>query len=99
MAELKFTRDHECILVEGETALIGITDYAREALGDLVYIELPEAGKKVGKGDEFAVVRSVKTAAEVYSPSPVKSWKPTITWKAIWSFCPNRWPKAAGLPK
>ena len=68
MAELKFTRDHECILVEGETALIGITDYAREALGDLVYIELPEAGKKVGKGDEFAVVESVKTAAEVYSP-------------------------------
>ncbi len=68
MAELKFTRDHECIYVEGELAWVGITKYAREALGDLVFVELPEIGKAVGKGDDVAVVESVKTAAEVYSP-------------------------------
>ena len=68
MAELKFTRDHECIYVEGELAWVGITKYAREALGDLVFVELPESGKAVGKGDDVAVVESVKTAAEVYSP-------------------------------
>ncbi|MEM7651467.1 MAG: glycine cleavage system protein GcvH [Pseudomonadota bacterium] len=68
MAELKFTEDHECVYVDGDVAWVGITPYAQEALGDLVFVELPEIGKKVGKGDEFAVVESVKTAAEVYSP-------------------------------
>lgn len=68
MAEMKYTKDHECIYVEGDIAWVGITDYAREALGDLVYVELPEVGKTVSKGDDFAVVESVKTAAEVYSP-------------------------------
>jgi len=68
MAELKFTKDHECVYVENDTAWIGITQYAQEALGDLVFVELPEIGKQVKKGDEFAVVESVKTAAEVYSP-------------------------------
>jgi len=68
MAELKFTKDHECVYVEGDTAWVGITQYAQEALGDLVFVELPEVGKPVKKGDEFAVVESVKTAAEVYSP-------------------------------
>lgn len=68
MAELKFTEDHEAILVDGDTAWVGITKYAQDALGDLVFIELPEIGKAVSKGDEFAVVESVKTAAEVYSP-------------------------------
>ena len=68
MAELKFTQDHEAIYVDGDTAWVGITKYAQDALGDLVFIELPEVGKKVSKGDEFAVVESVKTAAEVYSP-------------------------------
>ncbi|MFP4313956.1 MAG: glycine cleavage system protein GcvH [Alphaproteobacteria bacterium] len=68
MAEMKYTKDHECVYVEGDVAWVGITDYAREALGDLVYVELPDIGKKVGKGDDFAVVESVKTAAEVYSP-------------------------------
>mgnify|MGYP001627874111 CR=1 FL=1 len=68
MAEMKYTKDHECIYVEGDIAWVGITDYAREALGDLVYVELPEVGKAVSKGDDFAVVESVKTAAEVYSP-------------------------------
>lgn len=68
MAELKYTKDHECVLVDGDVAWIGITDYAREALGDLVFVELPDIGKKVSKGQDFAVVESVKTAAEVYSP-------------------------------
>lgn len=68
MSDLKFTNDHECIKVEGDVAWIGITKYAQEALGDLVYVELPEIGKQVGKGDYFAVVESVKTAAEVYTP-------------------------------
>lgn len=68
MAELKFTEDHESIYVDGDTAWVGITAYAQDALGDLVFVELPEIGKKVSKGDEFAVVESVKTAAEVYSP-------------------------------
>jgi glycine cleavage system H protein len=68
MAELKFTQDHECIYVEGDIAWVGISQYAREALGDLVFIELPDIGKAVSKGDDVAVIESVKTAAEVYSP-------------------------------
>lgn len=68
MAGLKYTKDHECIYIEGDVAWVGITDYARDALGDLVFVELPEVGKVVSKGDDVAVVESVKTAAEVYSP-------------------------------
>lgn len=68
MAELKYTNEHECIHVEGDVAWIGITKYAQEALGDLVFVELPEAGTAFEKGDSFAVVESVKTAAEVYTP-------------------------------
>lgn len=70
MAEnLKYTSEHEWIKIEdGDVAVIGITAFAQDALGDLVYVELPEVGRKVGKGDDFAVVESVKTAAEVYSP-------------------------------
>ena len=68
MAELKYTEDHEAVYVDGDTAWVGITKYAQDALGDLVFVELPDVGKQVGKGDEFAVVESVKTAAEVYSP-------------------------------
>ncbi len=68
MTDLKFTKDHECIQIEGDVALVGITKYAQDALGDLVYLELPEVGKALSKGDELAVVESVKTAAEVYSP-------------------------------
>ncbi len=68
MAQLKFTKDHECVYVDGDIAWVGITKYAQEALGDLVYVELPEVGKKIGKKDSFAVVESVKTAADVYSP-------------------------------
>lgn len=68
MAELKYTNDHECVYVDGDVAWVGITQYAREALGDLVFVELPEVGKQVSKGKEVAVIESVKTAAEVYSP-------------------------------
>jgi len=68
MSNFKYTNDHECIYIDGDVAWVGISDYAQEALGDLVYVELPDIGKQVKKGEEFAVVESVKTAAEVYSP-------------------------------
>ena len=66
---LKYTEEHEWLRIEdGNIAVIGITPFAQDALGDLVFVELPELGRKVEKGDDFAVVESVKTAAEVYSP-------------------------------
>lgn len=68
MAELKYTKDHECIFIDGDLAWVGISEHAREALGDLVFVELPDVGKAVEKGADVAVVESVKTAAEVYSP-------------------------------
>ncbi len=68
MAEFRYTKDHEAIYVDGGVAAVGITAHAQDALGDLVFIELPEVGKTVAKGDEIAVVESVKTAAEVYAP-------------------------------
>lgn len=68
MAEFKYTKDHECIYVEGDVAWVGISKHAQDALGDLVFVELPDVGKTVEKGSDVAVVESVKTAAEVYSP-------------------------------
>jgi len=68
MSDLKFTNEHECVKVDGNVVWVGITKYAQDALGDLVFVELPAIGKKVKKGEYFAVVESVKTAAEVYSP-------------------------------
>lgn len=65
---MKFTKDHEWISVEGDIGTIGITDHAKEALGDLVYLDLPEVGKQVTRGDDFAVVESVKAASEIYAP-------------------------------
>jgi glycine cleavage system H protein len=68
-ADLKYTSEHEWLKIEnGNVAVIGITEYAQDALGDLVYVELPQVGRQVKKGEDFAVVESVKTAAEVYSP-------------------------------
>lgn len=64
----KFTKDHEWVLLEGEVATIGISDYAQGQLGDVVYVEVPEVGKEISKADELAVVESVKAASEVYSP-------------------------------
>jgi glycine cleavage system H protein len=65
---LYFTREHEWIKVEGETATVGISDHAQHALGDIVFAEVPEAGKTLNKGDEAAVVESVQAASDVYAP-------------------------------
>jgi glycine cleavage system H protein len=63
-----FTKEHEWIRVEGDIATVGISDHAQEALGDIVFAEVPEAGRKVSKGQEAAVVESVKAASDVYAP-------------------------------
>ena len=68
MADVRYTEDHEYVRIEGDTGVVGITDYAQEQLGDVVYVELPETGKVLAKGAEAAVVESVKAAAEVYAP-------------------------------
>jgi len=69
MSVLKFSEDHEWIKVEGDEGTVGISAYAQEALGDVVFVELPEAGAMVSRGDEVAVVESVKAASEVYAPA------------------------------
>ena len=63
-----FTKDHEWMTVADGVATVGISDYAQRQLGDVVFVELPDVGKKVAKGDEVAVVESVKAASEVYAP-------------------------------
>lgn len=68
MATTYFTEDHEWIRVEGGVATVGITDYAQEQLGDLVFVELPETGRTLAKGDTAVVVESVKAASDVYAP-------------------------------
>lgn len=65
---MKYTKDHEWIKTEGDIATIGITNYAAEALGELVYVELPEVGNSYNKQDAFAVVESSKSASDVYAP-------------------------------
>jgi glycine cleavage system H protein len=65
---MKFSKDHEWVRVEGDTAIIGITNYAQGALGDIVFVELPEHGKQVAQGKQAAVVESVKAASDVYAP-------------------------------
>jgi len=65
---LYFTREHEWVRLDGDTATVGITDHAQEALGDIVFTEVPAAGKQLSKGQEAAVVESVKAASDVYSP-------------------------------
>jgi glycine cleavage system H protein len=65
---LYFTKEHEWVRVEGDTATVGISDHAQEQLGDIVFVEVPEAGRRVSKGQEAAVVESVKAASDVYSP-------------------------------
>ena len=65
---LYFTKEHEWVRVEGDTATVGISNHAQEALGDIVFAEIPEAGRKVTKGQEAAVVESVKAASDVYAP-------------------------------
>ncbi|MGJ0509562.1 MAG: glycine cleavage system protein GcvH [Methylocystis sp.] len=68
MTDLRFTKDHEYLRLDGGTAVVGITDYAQEQLGDIVFVDLPKVGKKVAKGVELAVIESVKAASEVYAP-------------------------------
>ena len=65
---IRYTKEHEWVLVDGDTATVGISPYAQEQLGDVVFVELPEVGKTIEKGKEMAVVESVKAASEVYAP-------------------------------
>ena len=68
MSEIRYTADHEWVSLDGDVATVGITDYAEEQLGDLVYVELPSVGQEVTAGDETAVLESVKAAGDVKSP-------------------------------
>ncbi len=68
MSDLKYSKEHEWVHVEGDVAVVGISDYAQAQLGDVVFVELPEVGKQVAKDGEAAVVESVKAASEVYAP-------------------------------
>ena len=68
MANVRYTRDHEWIRLDGDVGVVGITTYAQSQLGDVVYVELPAVGKRLEQGTEAAVVESVKAASEVYSP-------------------------------
>jgi len=67
MSDHKFSEDHEWILVDGDSGTVGITNFAQEQLGDIVFVELPEVGKELTKGDEAAVIESVKAASELYA--------------------------------
>jgi glycine cleavage system H protein len=69
VTESRYTDQHEWVRVEGDVAVVGITDYAQQQLGDVVYVELPAVGKAVKQGGEMAVVESVKAASEVYAPA------------------------------
>jgi len=68
MSDTQYTEEHEWVSVEGDIATVGISDFAQEQLGDVVFVELPEVGAEVSAGDQVAVVESVKAASEVYSP-------------------------------
>jgi glycine cleavage system H protein len=68
MADIRYSKDHEWVRRDGDSVVIGITDYAQNQLGDVVYVELPAVGRKVEQGGEAAVVESVKAASEVYAP-------------------------------
>jgi glycine cleavage system H protein len=69
MSNIRYTKDHEWIRVDGDEATVGITDFAQDQLGDIVFVELPEVGRKLEKGKEAGVVESVKAASEVYAPA------------------------------
>jgi len=66
--DLKYTKDHEWAKVEGKSVTIGITDHAQSSLGDVVFVELPEVGRQLKKGDTFGVVESIKAVSDLYSP-------------------------------
>jgi glycine cleavage system H protein len=69
MSGLKFTEEHEWIQIDGDVGTVGITSYAQEQLGDVVFVELPDLGRKAEKGKEIAVVESVKAASEIFAPA------------------------------
>jgi glycine cleavage system H protein len=68
MSELRYTEDHEWLRIDGDVVTVGISDYAQEQLGDIVFVELPDVGKTVSRSDETGVIESVKAASEVYAP-------------------------------
>ncbi|UYN95694.1 MAG: glycine cleavage system protein GcvH [Enhydrobacter sp.] len=68
MADVRYTNEHEWIRVEGDVGTVGISDYAQEQLGDVVFVDVPQAGRKVAKGESVAVVESVKAASDIYAP-------------------------------
>jgi glycine cleavage system H protein len=68
MTEIRFTKDHEWVSLDGDIATVGITDHAQSALGDVVFVELPEPGRTVAEAEACAVVESVKAASDVYAP-------------------------------
>jgi len=67
-ADLKYSKDHEWVRINGETADIGITDYAQQQLGDVVYVDLPEVGRRLNAGESFGSIESVKAVSELFSP-------------------------------
>ncbi len=68
MADVKYSNEHEWIRVEGEVGTVGITNYAQEQLGDVVFVDVPQVGRKVAKGESIAVVESVKAASDIFAP-------------------------------
>ena len=68
MRTIRFSEDHEWIAIDGDIGTVGITDHAQEQLGDIVFVDVPETGRIVAKGDDCAVVESVKAASEIYAP-------------------------------
>ncbi len=96
MTKTYFTEDHEWIRVEGGIATIGITDYAQEQLGDIVFVELPEVGKKLARGDTAVVVESVKAASDVSRRSTAKSPRPTRRFLPTPRWSIRRRPATAG---
>ena len=68
MAVVKYSEEHEWISIEGDVGTVGITNYAQEQLGDVVFVDVPQAGRKIAKGESVAVVESVKAASDIYAP-------------------------------
>ncbi len=68
MSDLRFSEEHEWVMVDGDVATVGISDFAQQQLGDVVFVELPDVGRSVERGGEIAVVESVKAASEIYAP-------------------------------
>ena len=68
MSDIRYSEEHEWVVVDGDVGTVGISDYAQGALGDVVFVELPEGGATIGQGDEVGVIESVKAASELYTP-------------------------------